>query len=155
MSLYIGPYVSARYKYEPITRSAGYARCENKLCPKPQSFIYLPSKYCSVCGSLAIEVMIEKTTEPKPFDLIGDSPLVSIDYCLGAYTHCFILNDSSVLDRETSINLDDEYSLDVLGLDIKYETILLEDACAEQLRILKQNYREIDISWGILNWFYK
>ena len=157
--VYIGPYVIARFEGKYIRVSAGFRRCQNKSCAKPQSYIYSPAKFCDMCGQEGEEVFKNKVVEPKPYSLVGETPLVNIKYVgQEPYAHCFILNNHSCINRlidGKSIYLDpteDEKIINYEDIDMVGEIDLLRINCQDQLKIIEDNYTGAEILWGIILW---
>jgi len=161
-TLYIGPYIEAKFELKKEQFSSGSGICTSIDCIN--KYKKLTGKYCPNCGKELDPILEEQTITPDVYELIGDSPLMQV-FCFitdfypqGDDTHFIILNQTSILDRDTddsvSWDLRDccEGVVDFSNIDMDEEINILKTKCKKQLKILEKNYKEVHIKWGIIVW---
>ncbi len=157
--IYLGPYITCKntikgkeqiYKYKVCSKE----NCKNDIKSNDRNF-----NFCSLCGSNTKEV-IEKYSWPNPidiYDLLGEGcNLIEVSSSIDLKDRevlCFIARQSWLTDEpEKYFNPNSETVCHNLSKVNMQERILhfLEEY-AQELEIIKENYTDIELCWGVLN----
>jgi len=162
-NIYVGPFVVATYEPKIVTEKSEKLYCTDNCFEKGSHVnVSPPNKFCPKCGAVCEPEDIQSTECPDWYELIGDDPLsggadiedaVLQDFDIEGQFTVLTLNHINVIERDLSFDPKREIgSLDISKINIEYEKSTLLEYCADEIKILKENYKDVRVEWGMIYW---
>lgn len=151
-NIYLGPYVECTVRATFINKEAKV--CTNKNCANNNynfSYKVKGGNFCPICGAKIDTISVKVSIQRSPYDIVGDD-LADIT---GASESIYLApNKISGTPRRFSFDAGyDDHHEDLLMADSKAEIIWFEKEYAESLKLIRENYDNVKIKWGIHIYF--
>lgn len=151
-NIYLGPYVKCPVSI--VTKTVRVSGC-------PKCKIQLYSKFCGGCGAKKGKFSTETTTRKIDiFNLLWNLNKISDVCCSNSFDFFIAKIKLKNINRDPFVRNDYKNGNEFYGAEVAIpektiadEIVAFKTTLEKELKVLKKQYGEISIEWGLLIWF--